>query len=303
MKVSVLIPVYNKRRHVEQCLKSILEQDFDDFEAIAVDDGSTDGSAEICDRLAAVYPRLRVKHITNGGVTRARRTAYEMSTGEYITFADADDRMRPGALRTLYDTIVREEADEVVATYHNQHGVHKTTGITGQVDPTWMLARLCGSKARFCILWGVIFRRRLLEGCLDDAGVIIRSGEDRLMQMLCLVKRPKVVFIPDSVYTYYEGITRRNLGDVADMQRAYDEVLRKAFAPRWDELKDLYTLRQVKIYEHYIYLKRFEVFDQYFRHVRKQLNSNIPLADRIVMMLPPRLARILIVVRKWLVNR
>lgn len=93
--VSVIIPVYNKAEYVEGCLRSVMTQDFDSFEVIAVEDGSTDGSAEICDRLAAEYPNLTAVHKDNGGVTAARRMGFEMSSGKYVTFADADDKMLP----------------------------------------------------------------------------------------------------------------------------------------------------------------------------------------------------------------
>ena len=73
MEVSVIIPVYNKFDYLETCLRSVLDQEMDDFEVVAVDDGSTDGSGEVCDRLAAEYTRLRVIHVANGGVPRADR--------------------------------------------------------------------------------------------------------------------------------------------------------------------------------------------------------------------------------------
>ena len=81
MEVSVVIPVYNKEEYVEQCLRSVLAQQFDGFEVIAVDDGSTDGSGAVCDRLAASDARLRVVHTPNGGVTAARRRGVEEARG------------------------------------------------------------------------------------------------------------------------------------------------------------------------------------------------------------------------------
>lgn len=299
MEVSVLIPVYNKGEHVERCLRSVLEQDADDFEVVVVDDGSTDGSAAICDRLAAEYPRLRVIHETNGGVTRARRIAYEASTGRFITFVDADDRMLPRGLRALYEAIVREGSDEVVATYDNNRGQHFDSGIRGLADPDEMLRQLSGSKARFCILWAVIFRREILEGCLDEARVAIRPGQDILMQMICLAKRPKVFFIPDSVYWYNAGLTVYKTPTV-EAQEAFDEMLRKAFAKRWPALKPCYTLRQVKAYEMLLTYRLFGEGKRYLSTFRGDIDSNIPLADRIVCYLPAQVAYCLIWLRRWL---
>lgn len=299
MKVSVIIPVYNKHGYVEDCLRSVLEQDMEDFEVVAVDDGSTDGSGEVCDKIAKEYPRLKVIHVANGGVTKARRIGYEASTGDYITFVDSDDSMRSRGLRTLYEAIVREQADEVIATYHNDKGQHIATGITGEVNPDWMLAQLCGSKARFCILWAVIFKRGILRGCIDDPRIPIRPGQDILMQMLCLVKRPKVVFIADSVYNYVEGLTIYKAPNL-EMYKAFDEMLFKAFQPRWDELKDLYTLRQLKSYETFLEWKQLEVLKSYYHQARGRLNSSHPFADRIVICLPPQLAYLAVKARKWI---
>ena len=162
MEVSVIIPMYNKFDYLETCLRSVLDQEMDDFEVVVVDDGSTDGSGEVCDRLAAEYTRLRVIHVANGGVTRARRIAFNASSGRYVTFVDADDRMLPGGLRTLYESIERVGADEVIATYVDNSGRLCDSGMRGFVDPDVLIRQLCGSKAHFCILWAVIFRR----GCV-----------------------------------------------------------------------------------------------------------------------------------------
>ncbi|MGN0282406.1 MAG: glycosyltransferase family 2 protein [Prevotella sp.] len=298
IKVTVVIPVFNKRDYVEACLKSVLSQQFEGLEVIAVDDGSTDGSGDICDTMALNNPALRVIHVENGGVTAARRIGVEAARGEYITFVDSDDLVTEGGIKILYDAITSTKADEVVASYRTHHGETVTTGITGFVDTSWMLRELLASRARFCVLWAVMFRRGLLEGCLT-APRVIRSGEDILMQMMCLVKRPKVYFITDVVYEYTVDLPndrRLNLEE----QRAYDDCLHQALQPIWEEMKDHFILRQLKQYENFIAVGEFDVFDKYFRPLRRQLSNNIPLADRIAILLPPRLAFIPIKLRKIL---
>lgn len=100
MKVSVVVPIYNKVDYVERCFRQLLAQDMDAMEIVAVDDGSTDGSGTLCDRLAD-DSRLRIFHTPNQGVTAARRLGVEQARGEYIVFVDSDDELLPGALRTL----------------------------------------------------------------------------------------------------------------------------------------------------------------------------------------------------------
>lgn len=300
VKVSVVIPVYNKKDYVEGCLRSVMTQDFDGYEAIAVDDGSTDGSADVCERMAHDYPRLRVIHQTNGGVTAARRHGVALAEGEYIMFVDADDTLRPGSIGILHKAIVATGADEVVATFHDQHGRHHDSGFRGTANTAWMMRQLLGCKSHFPILWGVIFRKTMLEGCLS-APPIIREGEDILMQVMFLMNDPKVVFIPDSVYNYVAGLPNNRRLNLPE-QRVYDETLRQVLEPKWQLYKDLYTLRQLKTYENFIAARHFDVYDEYYYQARERLNGNIPVADRIAITLPPRVAYWLIRLRKSLLR-
>ena len=294
--VSVIIPVFNKKPYVERCLRSVLTQDLEAFEVIAVDDGSSDGSGSILDAMAEEFPNLRVIHVPNGGVTMARRIGFEASKAEYITFVDADDQMKPNGLKALYEAILRENADEVVASFDTAAGRHVSGGFLGQADPDEMLWQLCASKAKFCILWAVIFRKEILEGCLRDARTRIRPGQDILMQMLCLVKRPKVVFIPDSVYIYSEGISRYGPPNL-EAYKAFDEMLRDAFMPRWNQLGDFFTMHQLKAYEIFILWGKFDALSKYYKDTRLHINRSHPLADRIIILLPPRLAYLLVKLR------
>ena len=89
--ISVIVPVYNAKHTLPKCLDSILAQKHTDFEVLLVDDGSTDGSAEICDSYAVQDHRIRVFHQANQGVSVARNTGLDHVRGEYVTFADSDD--------------------------------------------------------------------------------------------------------------------------------------------------------------------------------------------------------------------
>ena len=100
-KVTVIIPVYNARETVEGAVQSALAQTWTNLEILLVDDGSTDGSGVICDRLAGQEERVRVFHRLNRGVSAARNTGLEAATGAFVTFLDADDRLRPRMVETL----------------------------------------------------------------------------------------------------------------------------------------------------------------------------------------------------------
>ncbi|WP_304343526.1 glycosyltransferase [Chryseobacterium koreense] len=91
MKVTVIIPVYNAEKYLDECIQSVLDQNFTDFELLLINDGSSDNSAMICDRYAYQNRRVKVFHKKNGGVSSARNLGIENAKGEWITFIDSDD--------------------------------------------------------------------------------------------------------------------------------------------------------------------------------------------------------------------
>lgn len=117
--VSIIVPVYNVERYLRTCLDSIVAQTFTDFEALLVDDGSTDESGRICDEYAAKDNRFVIIHKQNKGVVQARITAFEHSKGGLITFIDADDYVSPDYIEKLSKPIIEEGADMVSCDYYN----------------------------------------------------------------------------------------------------------------------------------------------------------------------------------------
>lgn len=103
--ISVVIPVYNCAPYLDACLHSLLGQTWQNWEAVLVDDGSTDGSAALCDAWAQKDPRIRVLHQKNAGVSAARNAGIEAVRGPFLAFVDADDRVEPDFLQTLRQTI------------------------------------------------------------------------------------------------------------------------------------------------------------------------------------------------------
>ena len=100
-KVSIIIPVYNAQLHLRRCIDSVLKQDFEDFELILMNDGSTDFSGEICDEYAKKDARIKVTHKENTGVSDTRNQAISTATGEYLQFLDSDDWITPDATGML----------------------------------------------------------------------------------------------------------------------------------------------------------------------------------------------------------
>lgn len=109
--VSIIIPVYQGKSYLKRCIDSVLAQSCQEYEIILVDDGSTDGSAEICDEYAEKQKTITVIHKENGGLSSARNAGLEIASGEYVMFIDADDVVHSKMLETELKVLKEENAD------------------------------------------------------------------------------------------------------------------------------------------------------------------------------------------------
>jgi len=302
MKVSIVIPVYNKEAFIAKCLSKALSQDVDDYEVIAVDDGSKDASGTICDQMAIAHPRLKVIHTENGGVTAARRRGVEEAQGKYIMFCDADDELIPQMLGKSLQAMEDYEADEVIAPYQNQYGTLYDSGRRGFVDPNDIICDFLALHNNFPPIWAILFRRELiLDGCLDIPRDIY-LGEDILFHVRYLLKASKVYCLSQSNYIYDEGLTSYPKINLA-YESKYDQLLQASLQPAWLTLEPFFRLRQLKVYEKFLDTKQFSVYRDYYHQLKGKLSKEIPIADRIVFSLPPRIAYYFIHGYKWWLNK
>lgn len=115
--VSIVIPVYNCSEYVRECIESVLAQDHRNIEVLVIDDGSDDGSAELCRSLAEKDPRVTAHVREHGGVSAARNYGIRLAAGELITFVDADDYVEPQHISALVSTMLEQNADCAVSGY------------------------------------------------------------------------------------------------------------------------------------------------------------------------------------------
>ncbi|MDQ0269120.1 bifunctional glycosyltransferase/CDP-glycerol:glycerophosphate glycerophosphotransferase [Cytobacillus purgationiresistens] len=131
-KVSVIVPVYNVERYLEECLDSLVSQTLTEIEVIMVNDGSTDSSGKIMDEYAAEYPNFKAYHKANGGLGHARNYGVPFASGEYLVFIDSDDYVTRNAYRKMYETALETGSDIVIgnvkrfnSTKEFASGLHK----------------------------------------------------------------------------------------------------------------------------------------------------------------------------------
>lgn len=151
--ISVIVPVYKVEQYLEQCIRSIVGQDYQNLEILLVDDGSPDNSGAICDAWAEKDSRIRVIHQENGGGGKARNTALDAAKGDLIAFVDSDDYIAPEMLWYLYSLICRgadiAECDYVVT--EDDHAVF----VDAQTEPAFYDAE----EAMVCHIQDTIFRQ------------------------------------------------------------------------------------------------------------------------------------------------
>lgn len=115
--ISIIVPVYNLEVYIENCIQSILNQTFKDFELIIVDDGSEDATFKICKELANSDQRISCIKFNHVGVSSARNEGIKLAKGKFIAFIDGDDMIHPNYLKYLYTTLKQKDADIVIADY------------------------------------------------------------------------------------------------------------------------------------------------------------------------------------------
>ena len=120
MKLSIIVPVYKVRRHLQKCIESILQQTYTDYELILVDDGSPDNCPAICDSYATKDPRIKTIHKKNGGLSSARNAGLAIATGEYIGYVDSDDFIEPAMYSTLLEMLEKDPKAGVAACRFNR---------------------------------------------------------------------------------------------------------------------------------------------------------------------------------------
>ena len=205
--VSVIIPVYNVEKYLARCIESILRQTYTCLEVILVDDGSIDGSGEICDKYEKIDTRVRVLHQTNCGVSSARNLGLDIASGEYIFFADSDDYLPQDAVEKLYLSAKLYNADCTAGGFvkSSEEGEMIAEFVSGEKvefsgkQALHMHYKGENQKISFVYTWGKLYRRAVFKDIRFKEGI---HYEDIHFMPYVLLKCNKVVYIPEVVYNY-----------------------------------------------------------------------------------------------------
>ena len=254
MRFSVIIPVYNVEPYLTQCLDSVLAQTLGDWEAVCVDDGSTDTSPALLADYALRDSRIRVVTQPNGGLSAARNTGLDHATGDYLLFLDSDDWLEPQTLQVLSDNLDRQDmlcfggwrgqqAEQPAAAryssgwdYYNRHALeHHDFPFVCVVLRCYRRQFLADNRLRF--REGILHednhftpRACLVAGetvVLPEAFYHYRQREGSIMQTRSLRSRQDMICIANDLAALF---TRRNDIDHGIIYRALTQHYQAAFA-------------------------------------------------------------------------
>ena len=210
VKISIIIPVYNTEKDIERCIKSVIAQDFQDYEIIICDDASQDSSLKIIEEYKKKDRRIKlITHEKNRGLSVSRNDGIDAAVGEYIIFLDSDDYIEEGMLATVYNRIKNVRADILYFGYREYEGDTQETikynsheTIYPRTETGQEFFRRAINSGNICVTsWSAIYRRKFLI----ENDIIFKPNlihEDNLFYYEVLMKADSVTSIEDYCYDY-----------------------------------------------------------------------------------------------------
>lgn len=243
MKFSILIPVYNVEKYIDECLKSVISQTYKDFEVIITDDGSTDSSGLICDKYEKDYPFIKVIHQKNTGLIGARRTGLAVAQGEYIVFLDSDDFVSEVLLESLAKVLEKKDYDMVLYNAYKyingKTSEHKPPlfdhdkefdGNIDEIINALLLRKLANSLCTKAV------KRTIIDIERDYTEYYqVALGED-LLQLLPIISKAQSAYYLNKMLYYYRtnlsSLTQNYKSTNYDSLRTVNKVLDE-YCSRW----------------------------------------------------------------------
>ena len=283
IKFSIMTPVYKVEQYLPECIESVLDQTYGNFEFILVDDGSPDHSGEICEQYAEKDSRIRVFHKPNGGLVHTRRYALERAQGDYYVFLDSDDYLSFDTLETLHRYISETGADCVIYGFE---WLRPEGTVHVQCAPC-DCGRVISDRRE---LYNIIFnndsynslcRKCVRASCFDgrdhSASYHIKNGEDCVQTIEIIENARSVVFIPELLYRYRynsTSITHSNEFDNYSADFEVSEIV-LGFLRRAGVLteEDMDRLRNKELDEMAVEIKRICRYASTREHKRSAIAS------------------------------
>ena len=266
-KISIIVPVYNVRVYLPKCIDSILKQNYNQLEIILVDDGSTDGSGELCDKYTTKDSRVKVIHQRNGGAACARNAGLRIAKGEYLSFVDSDDFLVEGAYSYMIEQLEKYKADVIQCGFRNVYYNYSIDCVA--LDYITEFSRVdylrrfttdwtCG------LLWDKLYRRKIFDGIEFEEGHKI---DDEYFTYQGIMNAKRIIYSPEIIYNY-----RKRKSSVMLRTESQKKIL-------LDKL-DYLEKRRIKIVTEYPELK--QDFDYHFLSMLVILSRNAAATEESI---------------------
>lgn len=209
--LSVVIPAYNCEKYIERCIKSVLKQTYKNIEIIVIDDGSTDRTEEICNRLVLENKNIVYKRVVNGGCSAARNLGIKMANGKYIAFLDSDDWLDVKMYEKMMKKIEEKDADIVICGYKKIGEKGNLLNIVEGPNLQEKKDFLDTKMEWFSAPWNKIYSREMIDKYRIKFLVGTSIGEDMLFNFLAFYLAKKIVGVEEPLYNYY-----MNMGSISN---------------------------------------------------------------------------------------
>lgn len=292
MKFSVVVPIYNIEGYLQKCIVSLIEQSYDDFEIILVNDGSTDSCYEICESYQKKVPdKIKVVHKKNGGLVSARQAGARVARGEYIICVDGDDWVGRDYLEKIAK-IEQEYAPDIICVgyydvlgekmfhrrFSEENKLYTKEEIMNEILPR--LIETENAKAFPLSIWAKVFKKSIYFEQQMALDTKIKIGEDVACVVPCICNANSM-YITDDPYYFY----RHNDNSMTKNKKPFRWDGPKLIAEHFEKQLDLKGLNlEQQVYRRTVHalfnvvktqFYREESYKQICRDIRKQLNDDI----------------------------
>lgn len=281
--LSVIIPTYNSSKYIKRCIDSIINQTYSDLEVIIVDDGSTDGTSEICDEYAKNTPNITVIHQPNSGQSVARNKGLEVASSEFITFVDSDDYIAPDMYERMMPHLQSVNSDIVICdsrrvseneVFEPQIDIRNAVFLTN--DDLWQMIFEKLNNA----VWNKIYRKSILEN--QRFQLDLAHGEDLIFNLEYIRKCSGGIFIDSQLYNYVQRsgsvtasrFSEAKLGEIKSKDRAFKII--SSYHPQLLGTAKQYCLRaRLNVLRAIYKAKVTQEYSDTISDIKKYLNTYI----------------------------
>lgn len=307
MKLSIIVPVYNAEQYLKQTINCMLSQTMSDFELILIDDGGSDRSCELCDKIAKMDSRIIVVHQTNKGIGGARNQGLKISSGKYFGFVDNDDIIHPKMYEILVGVADKENADVVMSyekkLYENEpmpdvsFDINSNQTTKTEMDKVYMnMFSNSDTDGPYMAVWNKVYRRSILNGVQFP----LSGSEDVAFNSRFFVNTKTFVSLAQDINLYYW--VQRSSSEWHNQFSNYQVNTLKTYFIMSEEIS-----QNAPQYSHYVLIKTFRkiLSSRYtyrkteYRNEIKEIikenkksflerfrkNKSIPLANKFLYML------------------